>query len=42
MSAGDIVYLDSFTTITDSNYVAADFDDIKLSATQKILKKVLG
>ena len=33
MSAGDIVYLDSFTTITGSNYVAADFDDKKFMVT---------
>ena len=33
MSAGDIVYLDSFTTITNSDYVAADFNDIKFMVT---------
>ena len=33
MSAGDIIYLDSFTTITNSNYVAADFDDVKFMVT---------
>ena len=33
ISAGDIVYLDNFTTITDSDYVAADFDDIKFMVT---------
>jgi hypothetical protein len=33
MSAGDIVYLDNFTTITGSNYVAADFDDKKFMVT---------
>ena len=33
INAGDIVYLDSFTTITDSNYVAADFNDIKFMVT---------
>jgi len=33
MSAGDIVYLDGFSTITGSNYVAADFDDKKFMVT---------
>ena len=33
ISAGDIIYLDNFTTITDSDYVAADFDDIKFMVT---------
>ena len=33
ISAGDILYLDSFTTITNSDYVAADFDDIKFMVT---------
>ena len=33
ISAGDIIYLDSFTTITNSNYVAADFNDIKFMVT---------
>ena len=33
MTAGDIVYLDSFSTITNSDYVAADFDDIKFMVT---------
>ena len=33
ISAGDIVYLDSFTTITNSDYVAADFNDIKFMVT---------
>ena len=33
MSAGDIVYLDSFSTITNSDYVAADFNDIKFMVT---------
>jgi hypothetical protein len=33
MSAGDIIYLDNFTTITGSNYVAADFDDKKFMVT---------
>ena len=32
-TAGDIVYLDNFTTITGSNYVAADFDDKKFMVT---------
>lgn len=29
LEAGDIVYLDTFTTITNSDYVAADFNDVK-------------
>ena len=29
MTAGDIIYLDTFSTITNSDYVAADFNDIK-------------
>ena len=33
ISAGDIIYLDSFTTITNSDYVAADFNDIKFMVT---------
>ena len=33
MNAGDIIYLDNFTTITGSNYVAADFDDKKFMVT---------
>jgi hypothetical protein len=33
ISAGDIIYLDSFTTITNSDYVAADFDDVKFMVT---------
>jgi len=33
MSAGDIIYLDGFSTITGSNYVAADFDDKKFMVT---------
>jgi len=33
MTAGDIVYLDTFSTITNSNYVAADFNDIKFMVT---------
>ena len=33
MGAGDIIYLDNFTTITNSNYVAADFDDVKFMVT---------
>ena len=32
-TAGDIIYLDNFTTITGSNYVAADFDDKKFMVT---------
>ena len=33
INAGDIIYLDSFTTITGSNYVAADFNDKKFMVT---------
>ena len=33
MRAGDIVYLDSFTTITNSDYDADDFDDVKFMVT---------
>ena len=33
MSAGDIVLLDNFTTITNSNYTASDFDDKKFMIT---------
>jgi len=33
INAGDIIYLDAFTTITNSNYVAADFDDVKFMVT---------
>jgi hypothetical protein len=30
---GDIIFLDNFTTITNSNYTAADFDDKKFMVT---------
>jgi len=33
INAKDIVYLDNFTTITGSNYTAADFDDKKFMVT---------
>jgi len=33
MAAGDIIYLDNFTTITNSNYTASDFNDIKFMIT---------
>ena len=33
MSAGDIVYLDSFSTITNSDYDADDFDEVKFMVT---------
>ena len=33
IQAGDIVLLDNFTTITDSNFSASDFDDIRFMAT---------
>ena len=33
MTAGDIVLLDNFTTITNSNYTATDFDDKKFMVT---------
>ena len=33
ISAGDIVYLDNFTAITNSNYSASDFDDKKFMVT---------
>ena len=33
MNAGDIIYLDGFTTITNSNYSASDFDDVKFMIT---------
>ena len=33
INAGDIVYLDSFTTITNSDYDADDFDDVKFMVT---------
>lgn len=33
ISAEDIIYLDSFTTITNSDYVAADFNDVKFMVT---------
>jgi hypothetical protein len=41
MSAGDIIYLDSFTTITGSNYVAADFDDKKFMVTSAPTAKTI-
>jgi hypothetical protein len=31
--AGDIIFLDNFTTITNSNYTATDFDDKKFMVT---------
>jgi len=33
IQAGDIVLLDNFTTITNSNFSASDFDDIRFMAT---------
>ncbi len=33
IQAGDIVLLDNFTSITDSNFSASDFDDIRFMAT---------
>ena len=33
IAAGDIVYLDNFTAITNSNYSASDFDDKKFMVT---------
>ena len=33
IEAGDIVYLDNFTAITNSNYSASDFDDKKFMVT---------
>ena len=33
INAGDIVYLDNFTAITNSNYSASDFDDKKFMVT---------
>ena len=33
IEAGDIVLLDNFTSITDSNFGASDFDDIRFMAT---------
>jgi hypothetical protein len=33
ISAGDIIYLDSFTAITNSDYAASDFDDVKFMVT---------
>ena len=33
ISVGDIVYLDNFTAITNSNYSASDFDDKKFMVT---------
>ena len=33
-NAGDIILLDNFTTITNSDYVAADFDDKKFMVTE--------
>ena len=33
ITAGEIILLDSFTTITNSNYTAADFDDKKFMVT---------
>jgi hypothetical protein len=33
IEAGDIVLLDNFTAITDSNFGASDFDDIRFMAT---------
>ena len=33
MAAGDIIYLDNFTTITNSNYTASDFNDVKFMIT---------
>ena len=33
MTAGDIIYLDNFTTITNSNYTASDFNDVKFMIT---------
>ena len=33
ISAGDIVYLDNFSAITNSNYSASDFDDKKFMVT---------
>ncbi len=33
ISAGDIIYLDNFTAITNSNYSAANFDDRKFMVT---------
>ena len=33
IQAGDIVLLDNFTTITDSNFSASDFDNIRFMAT---------
>jgi len=33
IQAGDIILLDSFTTITNSNYSASDFDDIRFMVT---------
>jgi len=41
MSAGDIIYLDNFTTITGSNYVAADFDDKKFMVTSAPTAKTI-
>jgi len=33
ISAGDIIYLDSFTAITNSDYDSDDFDDVKFMVT---------
>ena len=33
IQAGDIILLDNFTAITDSDYAAADFDDIRFMVT---------
>ena len=41
MSAGDIIYLDGFSTITGSNYVAADFDDKKFMVTSAPTAKTI-
>ena len=41
MGAGDIIYLDGFTTITNSNYSASDFDDVTVTVfSLEVLVKV--
>ena len=39
--AGDIILLDNFTTITNSNYSAADFDDKKFMVTTVVDSSVI-
>ena len=38
---GDIILLDSFTSITNSNFGSGDFDDVKLLPNSELMKKII-